>query len=128
MNISDTAAEIVELVQTELSNKTNVGKINRQVANILSKIVSNFSDAEDEGEYVVVIKLNEGIPDSIVSNHPGISGALVVCTDNIAVADDEETAVIVHDDVIVVAVAEVEAEDDMAQYVRAAHKFERLNN
>jgi hypothetical protein len=128
MYISDTAAEIVELVQTELSNKTNVGKINRQVANILSKIVSNFSDAEDEGEYVVVIKLNEGIPDSIVSNHPGISGALVVCTDNIAVADDEETAVIVHDDVIVVAVAEVEAEDDMAQYVRAAHKFERLNN
>jgi len=127
MNISDTASEIVELVQTELSGKTNIGKINRQVANILSKIVHNFSDAEDESNYVVVVNLFQGLPESVVSNHPGLSGALVVCTDNIAVADDEETAVIVHDDVIVVAVSEVEAQDDMARYIRSAHKFERLN-
>jgi hypothetical protein len=128
MNISDTASEIVELVQTELSNKTNVGKINRQVANILSKIVNNFSDAEDEANYVVVVNLFQGVPETVVSNHPGLSGALVVCTDNISVADDEESAVIVHDDVIVVAVSSVEAQDDMARYVKSAHKFERLNS
>jgi hypothetical protein len=128
MNISDTASEIVELVQTELSNKTNIGKINRQVANILSKIVSNFSDAEEEDNYVVVVNLNQGIPESILSNHPGLSGALVVCTDNISVADDEELAVIVHDDVIVVAVDEVQAQDDMARLIKSAHKFERLNS
>lgn len=128
MNISDTASEIVELVQTELSNKTNVGKINRQVANILYKIVRNFTSAEEEDNYVVVVNLNQGMPESVLSNHPGISGALVVCTDNISVADDEETAVIVHDDVIVVAVAKVEAQDDMARYVKSAHKFERLNS
>jgi hypothetical protein len=128
MNISDTASEIVELVQTELSNKTNVGKINRQVANILSKIVNNFSDAEDDANYVVVVNLFQGVPETVVSNHPGLSGALVVCTDNISVADDEESAVIVHDDVIVVAVSSVEAQDDMARYVKSAHKFERLNS
>jgi len=128
MNISDTASEIVELVQTELSNKTNVGKINRQVANILYKIVRNFTSAEEEDNYVVVVNLNQGMPESVLSNHPGISGALVVCTDNISVADDEETAVIVHDDVIVVSVAQVEAQDDMARYVKSAHKFERLNS
>jgi hypothetical protein len=128
MNISDTASEIVELVQTELSNKTNVGKINRQVANILSKIVHNFSDAEDEANYVVVVNLFQGVPESVVCNHPGLSGALVVCTDNISVADDEENAVIVHDDVIVVAVSSVEAQDDMARYIKSAHKFERLNS
>jgi hypothetical protein len=128
MNISDTASEIVELVQTELSNKTNVGKINRQVANILYKIVSNFSDATEQGDYVVVVNLNQGIPESVLSNHPGISGALVVCTDNISIADDEEMAVIVHDDVIVVSVSEIETEDDMARYVKSAHKFERLNS
>ncbi len=128
MNISDTASEIVDLVQTELSNKTNVGKINRQVANILYKIVRNFTSAEEEDNYVVVVNLNQGMPESVLSNHPGISGALVVCTDNISVADDEETAVIVHDDVIVVAVAKVEAQDDMARYVKSAHKFERLNS
>jgi len=128
MNISDTASEIVELVQTELSNKTNVGKINRQVANVLSKIVNNFSDAEDDANYVVVVNLFQGVPETIVSNHPGLSGALVVCTDNISVADDEESAVIVHDDVIVVAVSSVEAQDDMARYVKSAHKFERLNS
>ncbi len=128
MNISDTASEIVDLVQTELSNKTNVGKINRQVANILYKIVRNFTSAEEEDNYVVVVNLNQGMPESVLSNHPGISGALVVCTDNISVADDEETAVIVHDDVIVVSVAQVEAQDDMARYVKSAHKFERLNS
>jgi hypothetical protein len=128
MNISDTASEIVELVQTELSNKTNVGKINRQVANVLSKIVNNFSDAEDDANYVVVVNLFQGVPETVVSNHPGLSGALVVCTDNISVADDEESAVIVHDDVIVVAVSSVEAQDDMARYVKSAHKFERLNS
>jgi len=128
MNISDTASEIVDLVQTELSNKTNVGKINRQVANILSKIVRNFSDAEDDASYVVVLNLFQGVPESVVSNHPGLSGALVVCTDSITVADDEENAVIVHDDVIVIAVSQVEAHDDMAQHVKAARKFERLNS
>jgi hypothetical protein len=128
MNISDTASEIVDLVQTELSNKTNVGKINRQVANILYKIVRNFTSAEEEDNYVVVVNLNQGMPESVLSNHPGISGALVVCTDNISVADDEETAVIVHDDVIVVSVAQVEAQGDMARYVKSAHKFERLNS
>jgi hypothetical protein len=51
-----------------------------------------------------------------------------VCTDNISVADDEELAVIVHDDVIVVSVAQVEPQDDMARYVKSAHKFERLNS
>ena len=126
MNISDTASEIVDLVQTELSGKTNIGKIKRQVASILSKIVNNFSDAEDN--YVVVVNLFEGVPESVLSNHPGLSGALVVCTDNISVADDEESAVIVHDDVIVVAVSSVEAQDDMARYVKSAHKFERLNS
>lgn len=125
MNISDTASEIVDLVQTELSGKTNIGKIKRQVASILSKIVNNFSDAEDN--YVVVVNLFEGVPESVLSNHPGLSGALVVCTDNISVADDEEAAVIVHDDVIVVAVSEMEAQDDMSRYVKSAHKFERLN-
>lgn len=128
MNISDTASEIVELVQTELSNKTNVGKIKRQVASILSKIVHNFSDAEDEANYVVVVNLLQGVPTSVLSNHPGLSGALVVCTDDISVADDEELAVIVHDDVIVVAVTQVEAQDDMARHVKSAHKFERLNS
>jgi hypothetical protein len=128
MNISDTASEIVELVQTELSNKTNVGKINRQVAKILYKIVRNFTSAEEEDNYVVVVNLNQGMLESVLSNHPGISGALVVCTDNISVADDEETAVIVHDDVIVVSVAQAEAQDDMASYVKSAHKFERLNS
>jgi len=128
MNISDTASEIVELVQTELANKTNAGKIKRQIASILSKIVHNFSDAEDESNYVVVVNLLQGVPESVVSNHPGLSGALVVCTDNISVADDEELAVIVHDDVIVVAVAQVEAQDDMTSYVKSAHKFERLNS
>jgi hypothetical protein len=128
MNISDTAAAIVELVQTEISNKTNVGKINRQVANILSKIVHNFSDAEDEANYVVVVNLFQGVPETVVSNHPGLSGALVVCTDNISVADDEEAAVIVHDDVIVVAVSSVEPQDDMSRHVKSAHKFERLNS
>lgn len=125
MNISDTASEIVDLVQTELSGKTNIGKIKRQVASILSKIVNNFSDAEDN--YVVVVNLFEGVPESVLSNHPGLSGALVVCTDNISVSDDEEAAVIVHDDVIVVAVSEMEAQDDMSRYVKSAHKFERLN-
>lgn len=128
MNISDTASEIVDLVQTELSNKTNVGKINRQVASILAKIVNNFSDAKDDDSYVVVINAFQGVPESVVSNHPGLIGALVVCTDNIAVVDDEENAVIVHDDVIVVAVSKVEAHDDMARYVKTAHKFERLNS
>jgi hypothetical protein len=128
MNISDTASEIVELVQTELSNKTNVGKIKRQVVNILSKIVHNFSDAEDDASYVVVVNLNQGVPEMVLSNHPGLSGALVVCTDNISVADDEEAAVIVHDDVIVVAVSSVEPQDDMARHVKSAHKFERLNS
>lgn len=125
MNISDTASEIVDLVQTELSGKTSIGKIKRQVASILSKIVNNFSDAEDN--YVVVVNLFEGVPESVLSNHPGLSGALVVCTDNISVADDEEAAVIVHDDIIVVAVSEMEAQDDMSRYVKSAHKFERLN-
>lgn len=128
MNISDTASEIVELVQVELSNKTNIGKINRQVANILSKIVSNFSDAEEEDNYVVVVNLNQGVPESVLSNHPELSGALVVCTDNISVADDEELAVLVHDDVIVVAVDEVQVQDDMARLIKSAHKFERLNS
>lgn len=128
MNISDTASEIVELVQTEMSNKTAIGKINRQVANILSKIVSNLSDAKEEDNYVVVVNLNQGMPESILSNHPGLNGALVVCTDNISVADDEELAVIVHDDVIVVAVSEVQAQDDMSRLIKSAHKFERLNS
>lgn len=125
MNINDTASEIVDIVQTELSGKTNIGKIKRQVASILSKIVNNFSDAEDN--YVVVVNLFEGVPESVLSNHPGLSGALVVCTDNISVADDEAAAVIVHDDVIVVAVSEIQAQGDMLRYVKSAHKFERLN-
>lgn len=125
MNINDTASEIVDIVQTELSGKTNIGKIKRQVASILSKIVNNFSDAEDN--YVVVVNLFEGVPESVLSNHPGLSGALVVCTDNISVADDEAAAVIVHDDVIVVAVSEMQAQGDMSRYVKSAHKFERLN-
>lgn len=128
MNINDTASEIVDLVQTELSNKTNIGKINRQVASILSKIVHNFSDAEDEDNYVVVVNLFQGVPETVLSNHPGLNGALVVCTDNISVADDEESAVIVHDDVIVVAVSSVESQDDMARHVKSAHKFVRLNS
>lgn len=128
MNIFDTASEIVELVETERSNKTASGKIKRQVACILSKIVSNFSDAEEEDNYVVVVNLNQGVPESIASNHPGLSGALVICTDNISVADDEELAVLVHDDVIVVAVSEVQAQDDMARLIKSAHKFERLNS
>jgi hypothetical protein len=128
MNISDTATEIVDLVQTELSNKTNVGKINRQVANILAKIVNNFSDARDDDNYVVVVNSLHGVPESVVSNHPGLIGALVVCTDNIAVVDDEENAVIVHDDIIVVAASKVEAHDDMERYVKTAHKFARLNS
>lgn len=128
MNIHELAAEIVDLVQAETSNKTSEAKIRRQIVGILNKIVSNFSEAEEDGDYVVVVNLQQGVPESIYSNHPGICGALFVCTDNISVADDEETAVIIYEDVIVVGVGEVEAQDDMAQHTRAAIKFERQNN
>lgn len=127
MNINDLAAEIVDLVQTETSNKTSDAKIRRQVISILSKIVSNFTEAEEEGDYVVVVNLNQGVPEALYSNHPGIIGALFVCTDNISVTDDEERAVIIYDDVIVVSTGEVEAQDDMALHQKAALKFERQN-
>lgn len=127
MNINDLAAEIVDLVQTETSNKTSDAKIRRQVISILAKIVSNFTEAEEEGDYVVVVNLNQGVPESIYANHPGIIGALFICTDNISVSDDEERAVIIYDDVIVVGTGEVEAQDDMALHQKAALKFERQN-
>lgn len=128
MNISDIAAEIVDLVQVELANKTSVNKINRLVAGILAKIVSNFSDAEEDGSYVVVVTLNQGLPEAVSSNHPALAGALFICTDNMSVADDEESAVVVYDDIIVVGTGEIDTQDDMTVHTRAAHKFERLNN
>lgn len=126
MNINSLAFEIVELVQNETANKTNINKINRQVINILNKIVSNFSDTEAD-DYTVVINLDQGLPTSVLTNHPNLNGALFVCTDNISVADDEEAAICVGDETIVVGVGEMQVQDDMSMYHKAAHKFERQN-
>lgn len=124
MNINNLAGEIVELVQQETANKTNITKINRQVVNILNKIVRNFSDTEDD-EYVIAVNLNQGLPTSVLTNHPNLNGALFVCTDDISVADDIETSVNVTEDSIVVGVGEVQVQDDMSMYRKPAHKFER---
>ena len=126
MNINSLALEIVELVQNETANKTNLNKINRQVINILNKIVSNFSDTEAD-DYTVVINLDQGLPASVITNHPNLNGALFVCTDNISVADDEEAAICIGEETIIVGVGEIQMQDDMTIYHKAAHKFERQN-
>lgn len=126
MNISDLAVEIVETVQTELSNKSSPTRINRQVATILNKLVSSLSDADDD--YVVTVSMQEGVPFAVSVNSPVLHGALFVSTDNISVAEDEESAIIVDDDNIVVSVGKVSACNDINKYISAARKFSRANN
>lgn len=125
MNISDIAVQIVDLVQAETINKAAASRVNKQVANILHKLVGNLADAEDE--YVVVINMDSGIPQSVLTNNPALNGALFVCTDNISVADDEEAAVVVYDDTIVVSSGVVEIDGDMHTFVKAEAKFSKLN-
>jgi hypothetical protein len=127
MNISNIASEIVELVQQETFNKTNITKINRQVASIINKIVKNFSDAEEGEDYTVLINLQHGLPKSVYTNHPNLSNALFVCTDDVSVTDDEDNAAYIDDDTIVVGVGTVELQDDMSACNKAAQKFERDN-
>lgn len=125
MNISDIAVQIVDLVQAETINKAAASRVNKQVANILHKLVGSLADAEDE--YVVVINMDSGIPQSVLTNNPALNGALFVCTDNISVADDEEAAVVVYDDTIVVSSGAVEIDGDMHNFVKAEAKFSKLN-
>lgn len=126
MNISDLAVEIVETVQTELSNKSSHTRINRQVASILNKLVASLSDVDDD--CVVAVNMQEGIPFAVSTNNAALHGALFVCTDHISVADDEESAIIAYDDNIVVGIGKVSACDDISMYMTAARKFSRANN
>ncbi len=126
MNISDLAAEIVGTVQSELSNKSSSTRINRQVATILNKLVSSLSDVDDD--CVIAVNMEEGVPFAVSSNNPALHGALFVCTDNISVADDEESAIIAFDDNIVVSAGKVSACDDMSKYISSARKFTRANS
>lgn len=125
MNISDLAVQIVELVQAETSNKAATNKVNKQVANMLNKLVCSLADAEDD--YVVVINMDSGIAQSVLTNNPALNGALFICTDNMSVVDDEAAAVVVYDDTIIVSSGTVEIDSDMHTFVKAESKFSKLN-
>lgn len=127
MNISDTASELVDLIQTETSNKLSKPKICKQVAALLNKLVDNLRTAQEETEYVIVINLDQGMPSSVTTNAPELNGALFVCTDDISLADDVDSAILVGEETLIIGTGVIEMEDDMRKYVRSAVKFERLN-
>lgn len=126
MNIQDLSSDIFELVQHEIANKTSASRIKRQVVGILGKLVDSLTDVD--GDFVVVVHLHEGVPTSITTNNPALHDALFVCTDNISVAEDEENAILVTDDDIVVSVGTVAADNNMEIYKSAAKKFARSNS
>jgi hypothetical protein len=127
MNISDIAEDIVNLVQSGLADKVNPTKINRSVTNVLNKLVKSLVEAQADEDFVVIINTESGVPTGVTSNNTALNGALFVCVDNIAVADDEDNAVIVYDDNIVIGTGDIAICDDVSLYVRAARKYERLN-
>lgn len=127
MNISDIAEDIVNLVQSGLADKVNPAKINRSVTNVLNKLVKSLVEANADEDFVVIVTMESGVPTAVTSNNTALNGALFVCVDNIAVADDEDNAVIVYDDNIVIGTGDIVLCDDVSMYVRAARKYERLN-
>ena len=124
-SVGDIAAEIITLVQTGLADKVSPVKLNRQVAAQINRVIKNLAEASADDNYVVAVHMETGIPVSVSSNNPALNGALFVCTDNIVVAEDESTAVIVQDDDIVVGVGEVTMFNDTDVLVRAARKYAR---
>lgn len=126
MNINDIAEDIVNTVQTGMADKVAPAKLQRNVVNILNKLIRTLSEAGADEDYLVVVTMDSGVPQSVMSNNPALNGAVFVCTDNISVADDEDTAVIVYDDNIVVCTGEIVICDETALYLKAARKFERL--
>ncbi len=126
MNINDIAEDIVTVVQTGIADKVTPTKIQRNVVNLLNKLIRTLSEAEVDEDYLVVVTMDSGVPKSVMSNNPALNGAVFVCTDNISVADDEDTAVIVYDDNIVVSAGEIVICDDTALYLKAARKFIRM--
>jgi hypothetical protein len=127
MNISDIAEEIVNSVQSGMADKIPPAKLQRGVVTILNKLVRSLSEAGVDDDYLVVVTMDSGVPQSVMSNNPALNGAVFVCTDNISVADDEDNVVIVYDDNIVVTTGEIVICDETATYLKAARKFERLN-
>lgn len=126
MNIDDLAVGILELVQNEIANKSSTVKMTRQVKSLLHKFVAGLTDTD--ADYVLAINMHEGLPHTVTCNNPALNGALFVCTDNISVADDEESAIIVYDDNIVVGIGNVSVCSDVQKYIQAARKFDRDNN
>ena len=110
MNISQVAKEIMELVQLGLADKTNPVKINRQVTATLNKLIKSISETNIDEEAIVVVDMDAGVPKSISTNIPGLNNAKFVCLDDIAVIDeeDEENAIIVEDDRVVINAGEIE--------------------
>lgn len=125
MNISQVAKEIMELVQLGLADKTNPVKINRQVTATLNKLIKSISETNIDEEAIVVVDMDAGVPKSISTNIPGLNNAKFVCLDDIAVIDeeDEENAIIVEDDRVVINAGEIELFCNGDIFIKAMNKF-----
>ena len=125
-SVEDIAEEVVQIVQAGLADKINPVKLNREVAAHIKKLIKSTAETMADAEYIVAVQMDAGVPMAISSNNPALAGALFVCTDSILVAEDEDTAVIVQDDTIVVSIGEVSLCDDTEALTRAARKFSRM--
>lgn len=124
MSIQDLAEDIVDFVQQETSGKVSANKITKQVLSRLNTFVRNISEIDQE-DLTIVVQLHEGTPVAVFTNHPTMEGASYVCTDNISVADDEASAIVVSDENIVVGTGVVGTHDNLELYTKAYIKYNK---